>query len=189
MTSAVATFVEARVDPRAEPKPAANQAAAVPVEREPVEAIAAEQTAILDEVGLSRLWLATQRRPWSSLALVPIGADVPTPRLAAALAEVGRKHHGGVIVVRDATALALAGLMAELAAIGEHARFAARAVIALPPLSGSPAGLALAKAADAVILCVALEKSSAAEAEQVLEDIGRESVLGSVILRERKEQR
>lgn len=138
-------------------------------------------------VDWQRLWLAAQRATWTSLALVPVGATVATPRLAAALAEVGREHLGGTVVACDLTTVSLSSLKSELHALAERARCAERAVLALPPLHGSPAGLALARAADAVILCVTLGDSSITEAEQTLADIGPDRVLGSVIVRPRKE--
>ena len=50
----------------------------------------------------------------------------------------------------------------------------------------SPAALALAQAADAAILCVGLGSSAIDEAERIVEELGRDRVLGSVIFRERK---
>ena len=47
----------------------------------------------------------------------------------------------------------------------------------------------LAQAADAAILCVGLGSSAIEEAERILDELGRERVLGSVIFRERKEKR
>jgi hypothetical protein len=159
------------------------------VEAEAAEAREAERPDVADGVDWQRLWLATQRRPWTTLALVPIGEDAPTPLLALELAEVGRRHRGGTIVASDATLVSLSTLQTELDALTERARCAERAIVALPPLLGSPAGLALAQAADAVILCVALGSSAIAEAEQILDEVGRDRVLGSVILRERKTKR
>lgn len=144
---------------------------------------------VADSVDWQRLWLAAQRTAWKTLALIPIGEGLATPRLAAALAEVGRRHLGGTVVALDATKVSLSTLRSELSALTESARCAERAIVALPPLLGSPACLEIARAADAALLCIELGSSAAAEAEQILEEVGRLRVIGSVIVRRRKESR
>lgn len=143
---------------------------------------------VADSVDWQRLWLATQRSDWCSLALIPIGEGIATPRIAVALAEVGRRHLGGTIVAWDATHVSLKTLKSELSALAESVRSAGRAIVALPPLAGSPACLEIARATDAALLCIGLGGSSIAEAEQIVEDVGRERVLGSVIVRKKKAQ-
>lgn len=150
------------------------------------EARALEHKAAEESVEWQRLWLTTLRTPWRSLALVPIGAGVPTLHIAAALAEVGKHHPGGTLVAHDATEVSLATLTSELSALVERARRTDRSVVALPPLLASPAGIALARAVDALILCISLGESAVAEAEQILAEVGRDRVLGCVIIRERK---
>ncbi|MFO0590944.1 MAG: hypothetical protein U0441_25600 [Polyangiaceae bacterium] len=150
------------------------------------EARAAAQKAPEESVDWQRLWLTTLRSPWRSLGLVPIGAGVRTLLIAAALAEVGKHHPGGTLIAHDATEVSLPTLTAELAALVARARSADRSVVALPPLLESPAGIALARAVDALILCISLGDSAIAEAEQVLAEVGRDRVLGCVIIHERK---
>ena len=89
-------------------------------------------------------------------------------------------------MAHDATEVSLATLTSELSALVERARRTDRSVVALPPLLASPAGIALARAVDALILCISLGESAVAEAEQVLAEVGRDRVLGCVIIRERK---
>ena len=134
-------------------------------------------------VDWERLWLAIQRSSWMSIALVPIGEGISTVRIAAALADVGRQHLGGKIVVDDATRVSLATLQASLSELIDRAD---RAIVALSPLSESPAGVEIARAADAVVLCLSLGESTIAEAERIMHDVGREHVIGAVIVRERK---
>jgi hypothetical protein len=153
----------------------------------PAEPAAPVQVA-LDDAGLTHLWLAAQRRRWRSLALIPVGADVPVLALAAGLAEVGQQHLGGPVAVRDATHVTLPSLQSELFTLGELGDCAEHTVIALPPLLGSPAGVAVAQAANLAVLCIALGKSAIAEAEAVVEEVGRDRVLGTVILADRKKE-
>lgn len=154
--------------------------------RAAAEARALEQKAPEESVDWQRLWLTTLRSPWRSLALVPIGPGIHTLRIAASLAEVGKHHPSGTIVAHDATEVSLATLTSELSALCDRARRTDRSVVALPPLLASPAGIALARAVDALILCISLGESTIAEAEQVLAEIGRDRVLGSVIVHGRK---
>ncbi len=133
-----------------------------------------------------KLWLATQRRPWRSLAVVPVGGSIPTPRIARALAEVGSGHLGPGMMVTDATNVTLEWLRASMESWTKRRGRVDRVLIALGPVLERPASLALAQAADASILCLVLNDSSISEAAQTIEEIGRERFLGSVILRPRK---
>jgi hypothetical protein len=136
-----------------------------------------------------KLWLGTQRRPWRSLAVVPVDDGIPTVRVARALAGAGACHLGHVVELIDATSITLAQLRTSTEAWIERRGSAERLLIALGPVLTSPASLALAQAADAVILCVRLGESAVAEAQRTIEEIGRERFLGSVCLRRGEEDR
>lgn len=142
--------------------------------------------AIADAVDWQRLWLAAQRSAWRSLALIPIGDGIETPRLAAVLAEVGRLHTSGIIVAWDATKVSLSTLKSELSALAESARAAERAIVALPQLTDNPACLEIARATDAVIFCVGLGESKTLEAEQVAREVGPGKILGAAVIRRKK---
>jgi hypothetical protein len=131
-----------------------------------------------DAIAWEKIWLATQRRPWRSLAVIPVGPGAFTPRVASALAEVGSRHLGLPMRVIDATGLTLSRLESFLGELR-----ARRGIIALGPVLESPASLALARAADAVVLCLVLGESAISAAQQTVEEVGRERFLGSVVLR------
>jgi hypothetical protein len=131
-----------------------------------------------DAIAWEKIWLATQRRPWRSLAVIPVGPGAFTPRVASALAEVGSRHLGLPVRVTDATGLTLSRLEAFLVELR-----ARRGIVALGPVLESPASLALARAADAVVLCLVLGESSVSSAQQTIEEVGRDRFLGSVLLR------
>jgi hypothetical protein len=133
-----------------------------------------------------KLWLATQRRPWRSLAVVPVGGGIPTARVVRALAEVGSGHLGPGLMVTDATNVTLEWLRASMESWTKRRGRIDRVLIALGPVLERPGSLALAQAADAAILCLVLNESSIAEAARTIEEVGRERFLGSVILRPRK---
>jgi hypothetical protein len=135
------------------------------------------------EIGWQRLWLATQCRQWNSLALVPAGEGVPTMRVARALARAGACHLGHTVEVSDATSIELGQLRASIEAWVQRRRGAERTILALGPVLASPATAALARAADAAILCVPLGESSIAEAQRAIAEVGPERFLGSVCWR------
>ncbi len=163
----------------AEPRAAAPQAQ---IDAPPAPA----KSRVADAIDWQRLWLAAQRSAWRSLALIPIGEGISSATIAAGLASVGRRHLGGTIVACDATDVTLSTLNAHLDALAERVRCAERAIVALPPVPVSPAAVALARAADAAILCIALDESAVAEARHVMEEVGADRVLGAVIVKKRK---
>jgi hypothetical protein len=138
------------------------------------------QSSVLD---WQRLWLATQRRPWGSLAVIPAGRRGATPRVARALVGVGSCHLGSRIRLLDATTIRLSDLGACLRGLTDPRPRPTRVILALGSVLENPPGLAVAQAADAAILCVALGESTLAEAERTIEEVGRARFVGSLILR------
>jgi hypothetical protein len=160
-----------------------------PIVTEEVSALGAAAFGAADAIGWQKLWLATQRRPWTSLAVIPVGEGISAPRVARALAHVGSCHLGPIMMVTDATTITLEWLQASTRAWGERRGSIQRVLIALGPVLTSPVSLALAQAVDAAILCLTLGESSISEAAQTIEEVGQERFLGSVILRTDKEKR
>ncbi len=136
----------------------------------------------IDTVAWERLWLAMQRRPWRSLAVISTGKGALMLGAARALAEVGSCHLGVPVVAVDATTITLATLEARMSAWIEPRESSRRIVLALGPVLENPSSLALAQAADAAILCLTLGVNSISEAERTIEQVGRGRLLGSVIL-------
>ncbi len=131
-----------------------------------------------DAVAWEKIWLATQRRPWRSLAVIPAGPGAFTLGVARALADVGSRHLGLPVRVTDATGVTLSRLEASLSELR-----ARRGIVALGPVLERPASLALARAADAVVLCLVLGESAISGAQQTIDEVGRERFLGSVLLK------
>lgn len=164
-----------------------------PLEQRPDEpaVAAAEPAAPLDDVAIDpgsaiawqRLWLATQRREWRSLAVIPVGGRIATPPVARTLVSVGSSHLGASIRLNDATAITIAGLGACLRGLTDPRESAARVIVALGSVLENPASLAVAQAADVAILCLILGESSISEAERTIEEVGRARFVGSLILR------
>jgi hypothetical protein len=58
-----------------------------------------------------------------------------------------------------------------------------RAIIAIPPVVDEPLGVAVAQAADAVVLCVHLGKTRMPAARRTIELIGADRIVGVVLVR------
>ena len=58
-----------------------------------------------------------------------------------------------------------------------------RAIIAIRPVMDEPLGLAIAQAADAVVLCVELGRSRLAAARRTIELVGADRVIGALVIR------
>jgi hypothetical protein len=58
-----------------------------------------------------------------------------------------------------------------------------RAIIAIQPVVDEPLGVAIAQAADAVVLCVEMGNSGIAAARRTVDIIGAERVIGAVVVR------
>lgn len=131
-----------------------------------------------------KLWFATQRRSWTSLAVVPSGDGMSTSSLevATALAEIGWIHLGMPIHVTDARELDIGGIEACLSDTRSRIKIGERVILAVSPVRDNAAAVRVAQAADAAILCVLLGRSEVAAAESTIEQIGRSAFLGSVIL-------
>lgn len=135
------------------------------------------------DVKWQRLWLALQqKRKWNSLAVVPVGTQVSTTLVAASLAELAWQHRKRSTSVVDATEVTLPELEARLADMKAAVWTGDLAIVALSPFAGSPGSIALAHAADAVLLCLALGDSGIADAEAVVDELGDEKVIGAVLV-------
>jgi hypothetical protein len=53
-------------------------------------------------------------------------------------------------------------------------------VVALPPVSSAPLGLAVAQAVDAVVLCFELGRTTIEAAQETMDLVGRERIMGCV---------
>jgi hypothetical protein len=133
-----------------------------------------------------RLWLATQSRTWSSLALVPAGAEVPREmvlEVAVRLARTGITHLGVPIRIADATEVELSDLMRFRSELSEVMQDGDLVIIALGSVTGSATTVPLARSCDQAILCVPIGGVSFKDAKRAVGEIGASHFIGSVVLR------
>lgn len=136
---------------------------------------------------VQELWLTLARNPFHSLVLIPAsdgGAEV-VAALATSLADMGRRLRDGMVsflVVGDLHDPATASLVASQLAGGRAASPEAQVIVALPPVITDPLGVAIAHAADLVVLCVEMGRTRTQDVQGSLDRIGRDRVSGAILL-------
>jgi hypothetical protein len=131
-----------------------------------------------------RLWLAVDRRPWRSLALIPAGEGASIDFslvIAVTLSRTGMVHLGSPIQVADATRVPLDQLTRFLSEMKRCTTKGERLLVALPPTRNSPTTTSIAQSVDAAVLCVLLEKMSSGDAKRTVKQIGPARFLGSAV--------
>ena len=127
--------------------------------------------------------MLARRRAWRSLAIVPCGAGISTLAIASAFAHLAWEHQRRPSRVVDATCVTLSELDARLADASTRDFADQLTFVALGPLAECPIGLAIARAADAALLCVVLGETIIADAERLIAEIGVEHFVGSTLVR------
>jgi hypothetical protein len=161
---------------------------------------------------LQELWFATRRREWKSLVVVPASPGSSAMHVAQALSEVGSAIRMSPVRVVNAEGMDLdriAMLVLEVRGevnaevkgsvwtsgsagvspggwdvpAGRAALAAGATIIAIEAVAENPLILPLALAADAVLLCVELGRTRLDDARHTMELIGRDRIIGGVLLR------
>jgi len=150
------------------------------------QALATRQPGVpgpLNDVALQRLWLATQRREWRSLAVVATGPEVDTLAVANLLAKISWSYRGLPSAVLDFRELTLRMAEHQLRELKEQIAFGDRVIIALSSVAQNPTTLAVASVTDAAVLCMRLGKSEIRADNAAIKEIGRDKFLGSILVK------
>jgi hypothetical protein len=137
----------------------------------------------MDDVRLQKLWLATQRRPWSSLAVVPANRSTDTLPIAEMLARIAWWYRGQPSCVFDLRDVSLRLVEYQIAEVQAQIEGGSRVFIALRSVFDNPTAVPIGRQADAVILCTVLGRTDLRAAQKTIDQLGRERVLGSIVLR------
>jgi len=132
---------------------------------------------------LQRLWFSTQRRPWSSLAIVPLASGGSVHFVAEALASLGTLQSRAPVEVLNAERTTPASCVWQLRALEASVGSGTRVIVLLDPLLHNEAGIPLAMAADALLIGVELGFATAEAMRRTLDLVGRDRVLGTIALR------
>lgn len=134
-----------------------------------------------DNADCQRIWLATQTRAWRTLAIVPVDKGMQTYDVASLIAGVGLQH-GESIGLADLREIRLNRVAAFLEAAQLIVDRGERVVFATRSIDENLATISLARAAEAVILCVVLGSTPIGLVEEAVKQIGKERFLGSILL-------
>jgi hypothetical protein len=140
---------------------------------------------------LQELWFATLRAEWTSLAVVPAHAGGSAYQIARALAEAGSLHRGTPVrlVKADAGDLAQTARFVDSLSrktSGGSTKRGGEVIIAVDPVVDNPLGIAIALAADAVLVTIELGVTDLDSARRTIEMVGRERLLGCVVVGSRR---
>jgi hypothetical protein len=136
---------------------------------------------VWDDVRYQQLWLATQKKPWRSLAVVGASPDLDTVGVAELLSKIAWWYRGEPSCVFDLRDASLRLVEYQVHEIAMQVDAGLRVILALRSIGENPTAIPLARAADAVVLCVGLGKTELKAAEKTIEQIGRDRVLGCIV--------
>jgi len=135
------------------------------------------------------LWFTLAHRPWRSTVLVPAEPGLSADEVAVALASIGR-HLGftavSALVAEQLDFASVAHLTSRVAAPSQSSHPAvagstAQLIVSIPPVVVQPLGVAVARAADLVVLCVTMGDTRVSDVRRTIELVGRERIGGCVI--------
>ena len=144
-------------------------------------------TSVWDDVRLQKLWLSTQRREWRSLAVVGSSKEIDTLWLAELIANLAWSYRGTPSCVFDLRDMSLRLIEHHEQEVASQVREGQTVTIALRSISENPTALPMARSADAVILCLGLGSTDLKAAAQAVEEIGRDRIIGTIVVRGKRE--
>jgi hypothetical protein len=174
----------------------------------PIKEPQSRQPAGLPSRELQELWFATRRKDWKSLVVVPAAPGLSAFPIAKALGEIGSIIRMSPVQVVNAEGLdlpSIAMLVNDFASEPRHSgsvwtsgapgnngpqgsepfsasRQERAFIVAIEPVVTNPLALPLALAADAVLICLELGVTELSAAQHTIDLVGRERLVGSVLL-------
>ncbi len=136
-----------------------------------------------EDIRLQKLWLALQRRPWRTLAVLAASEPSDTMDIAELLAQIAWWYRGEPTNVLDLRDISLRLAEYQMQEAQAQAESGVRVLVGLRSFAENPASALVACDADAAILCVELGRTHLKSALQTIEEVGREKILGTVLVR------
>jgi hypothetical protein len=135
---------------------------------------------------MQKLWLAAQRREWRSLAVLGAAKTVDTLPIAELLAQLAWRYRGQPSTVCDLRDLSMRLVDYQVGEVHAQVQAGLRVLIALRSISENPTAAVVARESDAVVLCIAMGTTEFKAAQKAIAEIGRQRIVGSIIVRPRK---
>ena len=129
---------------------------------------------------VQRLWFSTMKREWSSLAILPSHPKGNAMKLARALARVGSLQKDTPVKLIVAEGTDLGGASKLIIDMTSHISQGGQVIVVLDSIISNPAGIPVALAADAALLCVELGEADLDSSKRTLELIGESKFVGAV---------
>ncbi len=116
-----------------------------------------------------------------------IGASeaIETLPIAELLAQLAWRYHGQTSGVSDLRDLSMRLVDYQVEDIRARVEEGTRLVVALRSIFENPTAASIAKKTDGVVLCIALGKTSFKAVNETIATIGRDRIVGSIVLRPR----
>jgi hypothetical protein len=140
---------------------------------------------VWDDVRLQKLWLAAEKRPWRSMAVLGASEGVETIQISELLAQLAWRYRGQPSSVCDLRDLSMRLIDYEVRELRAQVEAGTRLVVALRSIFENPTATPIAQQTDAVLLCIALGETKFKGTEETIAAVGRDRIIGSIILRPR----
>lgn len=137
-------------------------------------------SAEMPSTDVQRLWFATLKKEWSSLAVLPSHPGGSAEPIARALAKVASMQKDAAIKLIDASGTDLAGASRLIIEMTSHVAQGGLAIVVLDSVISNPAGIPVALAADAALLSVELKSADVDTGRRTLELLGEAKFVGAV---------
>jgi hypothetical protein len=138
-----------------------------------------------DDVRLQKLWLALERRTWHSLAVLGASRSINSLHIAEMIAQLAWRYRGQPSSVSDLRDLSMRLIDYEVREMRAQVASGTRLVVALRSVFENPTAAPIAKHVDGVLLIIAVDNTKFKEAEETIVAVGRDRVLGTILLRPR----
>jgi hypothetical protein len=131
---------------------------------------------------LQRLWFATARKPWTSLAIVPAESGLPADEVAEALVAVGRRHGARSVRSLSAVGAGPGDVQTVIESVRAMTGQGDYVVIAVDPIAQNPAAMPIVGATSGVLMVVRLGATRLSSARNLVRAVGPERLLGGIVL-------
>lgn len=131
---------------------------------------------------LQRLWFATLKKEWSSLVVLPAHAGGSASAIGKGLVQVASLHRDSPIKLITAEGAGLQETTRFIIDMTTHVAQGGLVIVVLDSVISNPAGIPVALAADAALLCVNLGEADVDSAQRTIELLGEARFVGAVTL-------
>ena len=129
---------------------------------------------------MQRLWFATLKKDWNSLVVLPAHPGGAATSVARALAQVASLHKDSAIKLISGEGADLQNASRLIIDMTTHVAQGGLAIIVLDSVISNPAGIPVALAADAALLCVQLGEADLDSGRRSIELLGESRFVGAV---------